>query len=113
MFLLPFLLPPMRFGTADSAAVCIAIVFLSFLNCLNLAGEVAKISLATNLELFGVFLGVDFMMESRIASRIVVNVIMFHNSSFPPQQGNRLAMGDFIEFAHCILDRNLLCLPWL
>lgn len=74
----------MRLGTADSAAICISIIFLSFLNGLNLAGEVAKISLATNPELFGVFLGVDFMMEARIASRIVVNVIIFHNNSFPP-----------------------------
>lgn len=74
----------MRFWTADSAAIRIAIVGLPFLNCFNLAREVAKISLATNPELFGVFLGVDLVMESRIASRIVVNVIMIHNSSFPP-----------------------------
>ena len=92
MFPSPSLLPPVRFRTADSAAICIAIVFLSFLNCFNLAGKIAKISLATNLELFGVFSGVDFMMESRIASLIFVDVIVFHNSSFPPrgqQIGNR------------------------
>lgn len=75
----------MRFGTADSAAICIAIVFLSFLNRLNLAGEVAKICLAANLELLGVFLCVDLVMKSRIAGLIVVDVIMFHNSSFPPR----------------------------
>jgi len=58
----------MRFWTADSTAICITIVSLSFLNSLNLTGEAAKISLVANLELFGVILGVDFVMESRIAS---------------------------------------------
>ena len=93
----------MRLWTADSTAICISIIFLSFLNCLNLAGEITQISLVTNPKLFGMLLGVDFMMESWISSLIVVNVIMLHNSSFLPNQGEI-----FSRITYCLLNRNLL-----
>ena len=57
-------------------------------------------------------LGMDFMMESWVASLIVVNVIVLHNNSFPPK-GQQIGNGYFYRISHCILTRNLLCLPWL
>lgn len=106
-------LPLVRFRAADGTSICVAVVLLACLHSFCLTGEHTEVCRIGDSQLLRVLLGMNFMVKSGIASRIVVNVIMFHNRSFLPNQGNRLTIDSFIVFAYCIFTRNLLCLPRL
>lgn len=71
-------LPLVRFRTADSAPVRIAVVSLASLNSFRFAGELAEICLVGNLQLLRMFFGVNFMVKSGIASFVVVDIVLFH-----------------------------------
>lgn len=74
-------LPLVRFRTADSASISIAVVSLASLNSFRFAGELTEICLVGDPQLLRMVFGVDFMVKSGIASLVVVDIILFHKIS--------------------------------
>lgn len=71
--------PFMRFRAADGASVRIAVVSLASLDSFRFAGERAEISLAGDLQLLRMFLGMNFMVKSGVVGLVVVDIVLIHN----------------------------------
>ena len=71
--------PFRRFRPAEGTSVRIAVVSLASLNSFLSAGERAEISLAGDLQLLRMFLGMNFMVKSGVVGLVVVDIVLSHN----------------------------------